>query len=130
MSTTDAAALIAEAEMYGALIAQGSITIALADNERAVANAGLIACAPLLITRLASALEASIEREGRLREALKPFAAAAAEFDEHFEGRLMFSDIIMIDGSWSCGEWDGKTDDFIATVGDFRRARKALGDAT
>jgi hypothetical protein len=99
-TTTDAAALIAEARKLveaatpgpwearlntcfwefgaagdvhtlGDTCASGSV-----DNDLDVggSNAALIAAAPLLITRLAAALEAASAREGRLSEALEWYA--------------------------------------------------------
>ena len=60
------------------------------------------------------------EENARLREALKPFADMAHEFDDLFNGEEFWEDSDVLD----CHQFDA-----VPTVGNFRAARAAIAKA-
>ena len=110
-TTTDAAALIATAQ-------------GMAEDAPAISYT---AWAPVML-RLASALEASLEREERLREALRPFAAVAEVADYYVAMALPGEEGTIYWPVPALTHNDGGPRAVIG-VRDFHRARAALVDA-
>jgi hypothetical protein len=109
-----------DAAVRPALLVEAENWCTCADNvdEERTAHGSTGSFSRCLYCRLASALEAALEREGRLREALKPFAA--------------YSDALQRNGGLDFdGPVYGVTEGFERTsisAEDFKRARAALGD--